>query len=190
MKYEDKKNTAKWLEVCLLDSYPKINELYLYGSVSKLGYGYGIVASFDEGSDFDFAVQDSAELANYLVKEGWEEKAETSYQDAITKRVFEKVFEGHKVQIGLKDDLYLFKEIWESLPKSFYWDFINKRSPTFIGKHGVAEYISQLYFLLRGVYKFSAKKVSHTKGLQPAFINRNPEPLFLDVNWVVAGEAF
>lgn len=190
MKYEDKKNTAKWLEVCLLDSYSKIDELYLYGSVSKLGYGYGIVASFDEDSDFDFAVQDSAELANYLVKEGWEEKPETSYQDAVTKRVFEKVFEGHKVQLGLKEDLYAFKSIWESVPNGFYWDFINKRSPTFIGRNNVANYISQLYFLLKGVYKFSPKKIAFPSNVKFVF-DKNPAQFDVQpARWAEVGEAF
>lgn len=109
--------------------------------------------SFDEKSDYDFAVQDSVAVCQELIAIGFTKKDELSYQDAQTEHIFEGEIDGERVQVSLRRDLVKFKEAWRSIDAEFYWRFLNKRSPTFLGRDGVRMYLDQLFWLLNGTYR-------------------------------------
>jgi hypothetical protein len=119
----------------------------LYGSVSKAGHFYypKWEETFDETSDYDFAVQSNQSLKKRLLKDGWKKKQELSYQDSFTEEVYVRVFEGELVQISAKSHLPHFQFIWERIPASFYWKFLNKRSPTYLGAEHVCELLNQYH---------------------------------------------
>lgn len=145
---------AAWLKILLLEQLSSVKDLYLYGSTSKLSsFEARELENFDESSDYDFAVQDSAKVHDQLISLGWRKKDELSYQDAQTVHIFEGQVDGERVQISLRVELDKFKEVWESIPAEFYWHFLNKRSPTFIGREGVKTYLDQLYFLTKGHFR-------------------------------------
>lgn len=153
---------AAWLKILLSEQLTSAKEIYLYGSMSKIIIGELAeqLQTFDEDSDYDFAVQDSAEVYQELISLGWTKKDELSYQDAQTEHIFEGELDGERVQISLRRDLEKFKEAWRSVDPEFYWRFLNKRSPTFLGREGVQKYLDQLFWLLIGTWRTasSAKK--------------------------------
>lgn len=152
-------DTAAWLEVFLKEELTTVRRVYLFGSVSKIPDEVDLfccpelVYSFGETTDYDFAVQYSADTLGELISKGWEQRPELSYQDKSTVHVFQKELFGQKVQISLREDLDQFREIWASVPKLFYWDFLNKRSPSYIGREGVQAYIDQLVDLTKGIWR-------------------------------------
>jgi hypothetical protein len=138
-----------------IDCVPSMHDLYLYGSLSKGGIkGYSILdESIGENTDYDFAVQHSAQLQSELcLSTFWKEKQELNYQDSMTERVYEAVFEGEKVQLSLRKDLHIFKTVWESIEPTFYWKYLNKRSPFCMPPEDIVNYLDQMNYLLQGVY--------------------------------------
>lgn len=109
--------------------------------------------SFDEKSDYDFAVQDSTDVHRELIAIGFTKKDELSYQDSQTEHILEGEIDGERVQVSLRRDLVKFKEAWRSIDVEFYWRFLNKRSPTFLGRDGVRMYLDQLFWLLNGTWR-------------------------------------
>lgn len=152
-----KREQASWLKILLLEQLTA-KDIYLYGSVGKLGSFEGDdLAIFDENSDYDYAVQDSVKVAGELRALGWEEKQNLAYQDSMTVKVFEGRLDGERVQVSLRNNLPLFKEVWSSVPCEFYWRFLNKRAPMFIGGEGVKTYLDQIAYVAQGNYKQTAK---------------------------------
>ena len=146
-----------------MDQLKTVDEFYLYGSTSKIDtITSEDLSIFDENSDYDFAVQDSAATEGELFGNGWVKKDDLDYQDDMTVSVYERVLDGHKVQVSLRNDLKTFKEVWNSVPYEFYWRFINKRAPMFIGKEGVKLYLNQLNSVAKGYYKIKSS-VAPTK---------------------------
>jgi hypothetical protein len=164
-KINPREEDAAWIKTLLQEEFPQAGEFFLYGSVSKMTVDWDVpeaLQTFAANSDFDYAVQDNARTVNQLRVKGWQPKPESAYQDKITAEVYEKDFEGHKVQISLKTDLIQFKEIWRSVSPKFYWTFLNKRSPQFLGHENVAQYIDQLVGLVQGHFKEAVRAPCYT----------------------------
>lgn len=152
-----------------MDQLKTVDEFYLYGSTSKIdAITSEDLSIFDENSDYDFAVQDRGATAKELFENGWVKKEDLDYQDDMTVSVYERVLDGHKVQVSLRNDLTTFKEVWNSVPYEFYWRFLNKRAPTFIGNEGVKLYLNQLNSVAKGYYKIKPTLAS-TKIYKRAF---------------------
>lgn len=126
-------------------------EAFCYGSKSKYysapemprgEFGYP-----SEDSDVDIAVPDNPLFENVLMFEGWTKgDKERLYAegDGITISVWNKIISGHNVQISVRHaDIYPYmKYVWDMMSPQFYWKYINKRSPHYMGKEGVSEYLN------------------------------------------------
>ena len=153
-KKHSREEQAAWLKILLSEQLTSAKDLYLYGSTSKIsGFQAEDLTTFDESSDYDFAVQDAKITHDQLISLGWQKKDKLSYQDAQTVHIFEGRVDGERVQVSLRVDLPKFKEAWKSIDYDFYWKFLNKRSPTFIGREGVKLYLDQLFWLLNGTWR-------------------------------------
>jgi hypothetical protein len=154
---KQRRANAKWLRICLEDKYAP-NFFYLYGSVSKTSPF--VKETFDENSDYDFAVESNTKLERALREDGWKEKTELAYQDRFTEKIFEGVFKDYPVQISFKTSLTSFKLMWDTITDDFYWEFMNKRSPAFIGQEGVSKLIDQFKYMQDNA-KFSVDKEAY-----------------------------
>ena len=150
MTPQQRADQASWLKILLMEQLESVDEYFLYGSVSKIDlFGLDPVdMSFDEESDYDFAVPDSLatqwELNN---NPSFRHLPELDYQDNFTTHIYETQLDGCKVQIGLKTDFQTFKKVWSSVDIRFYWECINKRSGCYIGRDNIVAYINQLKHL-------------------------------------------
>ena len=173
-KKHSREEQAAWLKILLSEQLTSAKDLYLYGSTSKIsGFQAEDLTTFDESSDYDFAVQDAKITHDQLISLGWQKKDKLSYQDAQTVHIFEGRVDGERVQVSLRQDLPRFKEAWKSIDYEFYWRFLNKRSPTFIGREGVKAYLDQLFWLLQGVYRAELTRTTTNTpslGINPAWI--------------------
>lgn len=142
-------------------SFPQVKEFFLYGSVSKDFLSFDLdgnaqkQTSFDENSDYDFAVEYSKEVEQAFMGSGWGWKDQLDYQDCCTERVFEGVVLGEKVQISLRSKFEDFKAAWNSIPEEIYWMLLNKRSPKYIGREMTTLYLNSLVWLHEGVFTHS-----------------------------------
>lgn len=178
-------NTSEWLYILLQEQFPQIKEFFLYGSVSKIPdpnvWDADLLEpliSFDEESDYDFAVPNTFDAVTLLENTpGFRRLPELDYQDDFTIGVFEGKVDDHKVQIGVKSDFLDFKSVWTSIPRDFYWKFLNKRSPKYLGKEGVCTYINQMKSLQQGHYSY--KKGISVGSLydEIKFVEVRPEPV-------------
>lgn len=118
-------------------------ELFLHGSRSKVQYprnydyssSWFFMAKDPEAritfeTDWDYAVQTSKSVIEYLEAQGFDKKEESSYRDSMTEFVYEKTLEdGSKIQISTRYDLGEFKDLWNSITNNFYYWYLWKRGP-------------------------------------------------------------
>lgn len=134
--------------------FENISDVFLYGSRSMADdlCRDGKRESLCKDSDWDYAVQYTEAAREELSMKGWKEVDVESYQDASTEIVFEKDFEGDKIQISLRHNLRAFKDLWLSIPQDFYWKRLNKNSPDCLEREEIQAYMSQLFYLVSGLY--------------------------------------
>jgi len=128
----------------------KEKEFFMFGSRSMV-----TIRTDDKNSDWDFAVDESADIGYKLLKVGFVQKTDidnlNDYLDATTVAVYEKVYEGGKVQVVVKTNLELFKTCWLNIPFQFWSTFINKRSDRYLGKQEVCELFNLLHSIAEDV---------------------------------------
>jgi hypothetical protein len=128
-------------EVSLITPKP-----YLFGSRYMAQYWpWGGKA---DNSDWDFAFPyngyEHAEVSK-LESLGWEPKDVLKYMDNISFAVYEKIINGHKVQMCSKINLGVFKRTWERIQPKFYWHYLHKSSSTVLPKEVQKDIFNQMY---------------------------------------------
>lgn len=130
---------------------------FCYGSRSKYysvydcppdSYGYPV----DE-SDLDIAVPDNVIFENILMFEGWEKEGGKNYEegDGCTISVWSKEIAGVRVQVSVRSKRYFWqmKHVWDDMSPVFYWKYLNKRSPHYMGKKEVGQFLNSQYDLVK-----------------------------------------
>jgi len=125
-------------------------EFFMFGSRSMV-----TIKTDDKNSDWDFAVDVSAGIEDNLLKAGFTQKTDidnlNDYLDVTTIAVYEKVYEGGKVQVVVKTNLELFKTCWLNITQQFWSTFINKRSDRYLGKQEVCALFNLLHSIAEDV---------------------------------------
>lgn len=102
-----------------------------------------------ENTDWDYAtqnVQNWQDLVWRVTKEGWEEVVDASYCDNDTAHVFEKIIDGSKVQVSLRQNLNRYRDVFNSVDTDFYFSFLWKNSPECLPIEGRREFWNSLYY--------------------------------------------
>lgn len=128
----------------------KVPELYFYGSRSKT-----LIPVENRDSDWDFAFQNNQKSAEAVVAAGFTLKTTVyPYQDGNTFECYEKIVDGHKIQLVSKGNLELFKDVWSLISDDFWQTYMNKRSDKYMGKDGVTDLIKHFHRMVEtGVHK-------------------------------------
>jgi len=89
--------------------------------------------SFDlpEGTDYDYAVQHTQpwqEIVDKADALGWVDAVSKSYMDNDTAFVFEKMVEGKKIQVSLRQNLQRYKSCFSAIDAPFYFKYLWKGS--------------------------------------------------------------
>ena len=128
----------------------EVPELYFYGSRSKT-----YIPVEDQESDWDFAFQNSQASAEAIVAAGFVLRTDVyPYTDSNSFECYEKVVDGHKIQLVSKGSLELFKDVWSLISDSFWEDYMNKRSDKYMGKDGVTELMKHFHRMVQtGVHR-------------------------------------
>ena len=121
-----------------MDKFVNHKELQIFGEVWLHGSRHMNRRMFpwdakelSEGTDWDYAAQhhqpwhQTDRLAN---ENGWVEVVDESYMDDNTAFVYEKIIEGEKVQVSLRQDLEAYKSCFTSVDPEFYFTYLWKGS--------------------------------------------------------------
>lgn len=119
---------------------------YLFGSRRMADY-YGYSHKAAE-SDWDFAFPyEGSEYTEVRKAEGlgWTQKPCEKYKDEMHFITWEKMIDGHKVQMCSKINYSLFKETFEDVDPSFYWKYLHKSSVDCLPKKVQNDIFNQFY---------------------------------------------
>jgi hypothetical protein len=102
-----------------------------------------------EGTDWDYAAQHKQpwQQTDQMVKsEGWVEVVDKSYMDNDTAFVYEKVIDGEKVQVSLRQDLARYKAVFTSVDPDFYFLYLWKGSDNCLDVNYRRAFWNQMYW--------------------------------------------
>ncbi len=133
-----------YLPRCILDEVNRVNDnVYFYGSRSMM-----YIPQTNTESDWDFAISRKVD-SKHLIDLGYERKErDYIYEDGMSFEVWEKTINDggvdYQIQLVSKHNTSIFTRVWESISPEYWATYINKRSPSYIGKQAVHDFINQL----------------------------------------------
>ena len=109
-------------------------------------------------TDWDYAAQHWQPwqlLVEVASEKGWAEVVDKSYMDDNTAFVFEKVVDGEKVQVSLRQSLDTYKSCFTSVDPEFYFTYLWKGSEKCLPVEDRRKFWNSLY------YSYNAGVSSH-----------------------------
>ena len=108
-------------------------EVWLHGSrrMKSTLSPWKTPSKLPEGTDWDYAAQHNQPwqtLDDLAKRNGWVEVVDKSYMDNNTALVYEKVIEGEKVQVSMRQCLDTYKSCFSGLEPTFYFRYLWKGS--------------------------------------------------------------
>lgn len=122
-------------------------EVFLHGS-RFMAERAGKTALLPESTDYDYAAQHTQPWQEIVAKAeslGWVEIVTESYKDNDTAFVFERVVDGKKVQVSLRQNLARYKSVFEGIDPEYYFQYLWKGSVNCLSVEERRKYYNKLY---------------------------------------------
>ena len=97
-------------------------------------------------TDWDYATQADNFAEHWLIKNNFKMNGLSSYCDNDTKFVYEKIIDGQKVQVSLRENLHRYIDCFNGVDWYFYRKYLHKSSPDCMDKDKQREFWNALYY--------------------------------------------
>lgn len=127
-------------------------KVYLHGSrfMNSRYLPWEECVDLPEDTDWDYAAQNVSDwqaLVDEALKQGWIEVVDQSYTDANTAHVFEKMIDGQKVQVSLRQNLEAYVKAINTIEPDFYFKYLWKGSDICISVEDRRMFWDAMYYM-------------------------------------------